>query len=180
MLNLKRMGLTPAKPAWDWEEVENGNWDGAFKGTPASLLPTVRHFFRAQKFKAAKFDSGDGFIVKTNIDQLVTLRPSKKMPNATIIEIQQSKRGPKDFVAAREAFLHAGIAMSEPKDFNDWQICGALSPVSQKQWNRIVRPLFDEGWTALMVHGVQQVKRGPVTINYVPESRKHVAIIFFH
>ncbi len=177
-MNPKKLGLIPVKPEYDWEQADDFSWDGAFKGTPKDLLPAVKHFFRA-KSKPKEFLGGSGYTLKNNIWTTIELRPSRKIPNSTIVTVAVYSKGKKLLEEARQAFLKIGVAVSEPKPFNEWEICGALSPVSQSQWNKAVRPLFDDGWNALMVHGVQHVQRGPVSIDYVPTSNKHVSIVLY-
>ncbi len=170
MFNLKKMGLTPAKPDWDWDQADETTWDGCFKGSPDALLPTIRHYFSNLKVRPKTFTHGAGFVCKDVMDRTITLEPSKYPAHPTIIRIEASKRAAADFETARDHFMRIGVPMSEPTDTRDWTSCRALMLVNQSQWNRAVRPLFDAGWDAKMVHEVQQVKRGPISVQMHPRE----------
>lgn len=177
-MSLFKMRVTPAKTAWDWSEFEPGSWDGAFKETPEECLAVVKKFFLATKVKRKEFPDGLGYVVLSPSDTLITIKPSKKY-KATIIQVKVSKDGKKLFALARKAFINNGVMLTKPQEFNGWFTCRSENAVTQAKWNSTVRPLFNDGWKALMVHGIQQVKMGPVTINRVDDAEQKVSIIYF-
>jgi hypothetical protein len=166
---LDRLGLTPINAKMDWSKVDAFAYDGVFRGTVEQLMPIMRRFLRA-KVKPTEFPSGSGYTLSGGVNgQTATMRPAKKDPKLTVIEVNLDAFGEKHWKQLLDAF---GKHRDDFELFNGWYIT-SVKNVSQAKWNKTVRPLFDNGWKAKVIPhvNIQQIKRKSVVANYDPETK---------